>query len=69
MSEIPTPGSLSASHWNWDKEIVDQMAGAFDAFLKENPGAYNDKKKLAATLRCNQELMSLWAAFALRTNR
>ncbi len=49
MCEIPIPESLRASHWNWDKEIIDLMAGAFEAFLKENPDAHNGKKKLEIT--------------------
>ena len=69
MSEIPIPESLRASHWNWDKEIIDLMAGAFDAFLKENPDAHNDKKKLAAALRCNQELKYLvfWTGYTTQS--
>ena len=65
MSEFPIPEKLRASHWNWDKDILESMSEALADILGNNVGARDDKTKLAAALRDNRQLkyLSFWTGY------
>jgi len=65
MDEFPIPEELRASHWNWGKTVNDAMWKNLGEALSGKVGLREDKRKLAAALRGNEELkyLAFWTGY------